>query len=118
METIHCKLYIIFSRKNNSLTTTLSFALEKIFTWLENWQLALSNEKCAVMHLGSKNPETKYHLGGYQLPITECYKDLGILIDNNLSFHSHYNAIVTKAFNSVNMILFVCLFVFISKICS
>ena len=54
------------------------------------------------MHLGRNNPKHVYNMrdndGAYQhLEETEVEKDLGVYVDNILSFHQHVNTAVNKA---------------------
>ena len=54
------------------------------------------------MHLGRNNPKHTYMMrdndGVYQkLDETELEKDLGVYVDNKLSFHQHVNTSVNKA---------------------
>jgi len=42
-------------------------------------------EKCAVMHLGKTNTKYNYFLNGQQLGKTSTEKDLGVIVDDNLT---------------------------------
>jgi ribonucleases P/MRP protein subunit RPP40 len=99
-----CKIYIIFSY-NSNLPSTLSLALDNIFNWIETWQLKLSLEKCAVLHLGHNNPRNKYYIGNHLLSVCSNYKDLGFIIDDKLNFKNHYDTIITKGYRMSNLIL-------------
>ena len=49
------------------------------------------------MHLGNRNPHHAYLMNGHELETTECEKDLGVHIDNQLKFHIHSVAASKKA---------------------
>ena len=60
-----------------------------------------NTDKCGVMHLGNNNPHNSYQMrdneGSYRvLNETEVEKDLGLYIDNKLTFQ-HVNQAVNKA---------------------
>jgi hypothetical protein len=97
-----CKIYIVFVREDQ--TSRLSIALENIFVWINKWQLKLSIEKCAVLHLGCNNPKNSYYIGNNVINACETYRDLGIIVDDKLNFHYHCNSIIDKAYQRMNLI--------------
>ena len=54
-------------------------------------------DKCKIMHLGTTNPKHTYTMGGTNLAVTSEERDLGVLIDDKLSFRNHIKGIVGKA---------------------
>ena len=78
--------------------------LDKLAKWAKDWQLSISFKKCQVLHLGSGNPKRNISLDGHLLPPVEQIKDLGILVDKGLKFTVHIGNIVSKAYNSINMV--------------
>ena len=76
--------------------------INSLSDWSDKWLLKFNTSKCSVMHLGRKNPKHIYDMrdndGVYQqLEETEVEKDLGLYVDNKLSFHHHVNTAVNKA---------------------
>lgn len=76
--------------------------IEKLSEWSDKWQLKFNTSKCSVMHLGWNNPNHSYSMKDNngqqrQLETTEKEKDLGVLVDNKLTFHQHVNSAVGKA---------------------
>ena len=101
-----CKLYIIFTTDQaTDQTNNLNLALDRILSWTKNWQLDLSLPKSAVLHLGTDNPQTPYYIGHYQLSAIKSIRDLGIIVDQNLSFAEHCSTITKKALQRANLIL-------------
>ena len=49
------------------------------------------------MHIGSNQHYRQYRLGGDFITVSDVEKDLGILIDNKLTFHKQCSTAVTKA---------------------
>jgi len=49
--------------------------------------------KCKILHLGKPS----YTMAGYVLEEVSEEKDLGVVIDGNLKFHSHSAAVLSKA---------------------
>ena len=91
------------SRDDALISERLSLSLDKLFAWTKSWQLKLAVDKCAVLHVGSKNPRSMYFLGGSVLRTCSNYKDLGLIIDEKLSFKAQYNAVITKAYQRANI---------------
>ncbi len=50
-----------------------------------------------VMHLGSQISKAEYMMDGTTLESVTEEKDLGVLIDDELKFHKHVSAAVSKA---------------------
>ena len=70
--------------------------------WTRSMQMSFNSSKCKVMHLGEKNPQKESVMldknGESQiLECTDIEKDLGVHIDNELSFNEHIIKQVNKA---------------------
>ena len=74
--------------------------LHKMYEWSKDWQMLFNAEKCKVLHLGRENRKYDYYLAEGLISETEEEKDLGVLINKNLSPSSHIAKVVKKA-NSV-----------------
>jgi ribonuclease P/MRP protein subunit RPP40 len=79
-------------------------ALGVVESWCSTWQLGLSVEKCCVLLLGS-GTEVPFTLSGKVLPYSSSVKDLGVLLDKNLSFSDHCTYIVKKARRTTGIVL-------------
>jgi hypothetical protein len=101
----HCKVAIyaddikLYSNvKNQSDQINFQSDIDKLFAWTQLHQLTISPIKSAMLHLGGKlNSRYPYLLNKSQIPVKETYKDLGVLIDSDLTFIPHINEIVKKA---------------------
>jgi ribonuclease P/MRP protein subunit RPP40 len=77
--------------------------LQKDLKTLENWSNSLLLEfhpdKCKKMHIGKPGPcpEQKYSLMGTYLHTCDVEKDIGVYIDQDLSFDRHIGEKVKKA---------------------
>ena len=78
--------------------------LNMLTKWTETWQLPFNYEKCVVMHIGSSNQSFSYSMKGLRLDETAEEKDLGIIVDKSLKFHSQTSAVVAKAFRQLGII--------------
>ena len=89
----------IYSQINNVTDAqSLQSDLSKLHDWSEKWLLMFHPEKCKVLHLGNKGDQPfKYKLDDVELEETTCEKDLGVNIDNKLSFSEHIDEKVNKA---------------------
>ena len=58
--------------------------LDSLSHWSLEWQMAFNTDKCHVMHLGRKNMKYVYKWGGGELEVTDCEKDVGVMISDSL----------------------------------
>ena len=75
--------------------------LDKIDEWSNKWLLTFNVEKFKIMHIGKNNPRNQYNMtknGGRSAlePVSE-EKDLGITLDEQLTFQKHIEAKTSKA---------------------
>jgi hypothetical protein len=78
---------------------TLQEDLLAIKRWMEDWLFPLNESKCKLMHKGQQAAEYDYHLTNGSTPIAQFQeeKDLGVIVDNQLSFEQHIAKQVSKA---------------------
>ena len=62
----------------------LQETLTKLCEWARTWGMAFNVAKCHVMHLGHHNPKSEYLMDGSKLGTTECERDIGVLVSDNL----------------------------------
>jgi uncharacterized protein (UPF0303 family) len=70
------------------------------------WQLPISFAKCSTLTINKRSAdnEVAFKLGEIILPNLSEVKDLGILVDNRLSFSSHISYAVKNAYQRANLI--------------
>lgn len=78
--------------------------LQRLQEWSRKWLLEFNADKCVTMHVGHRNPEIKYELGGRELRTTEIEKDLGVHISKDLKPAQHIGKITAKANRMVGLI--------------
>ncbi|CAJ0927875.1 unnamed protein product [Ranitomeya imitator] len=71
--------------------------LDKLETWAERWQMRFNNDKCKVIHMGRVNQYHHYTLNGKPLGKSDREKDLGILVNDKLTWSSQCQAAAAKA---------------------
>ena len=71
--------------------------LIQIGEWSEKWQMPFNVDKCAVMHIGQRNPEAQYSLLGQTINTTVVERDLGVLISRDLKFSAQCLAVEKRA---------------------
>ena len=91
------KVFKLITEKRD--TQVLQNDLDKLTNWSQTWLLKFHPDKCKHMRISRKKRkcETIYTLKGRPLEMIEEEKDIGIIIDSELSFDSHINAKVQKA---------------------
>ena len=86
--------------KSESDCIQLQKDIDQMSAWSHKWLLKFHPQKCNMMHIGKVNSENKlfeYEMEGHRLSYTKCEKDLGIFIDDKLSFDKHINYSINKA---------------------
>ena len=91
------KIFNVISEPKNK--DTLQRDLQKLREWSNTWLLRFHPEKCKHMHIGSRDsdPEYRYELLGRTLEKVSEEKDIGVTIDDQLSFDKHISDKVKKA---------------------
>ena len=78
----------------------LQVDIDNLVNWSDTWLLKFHPDKCKVMSIGHKSTvddSELYKMGAHNLDYSENEKDLGVYIDNKLTFESHINNAVNKA---------------------
>ena len=113
----NCKLYaddskIIAIIKKVEDTLVLQRDINALSDWTKDWLMRLNIGKCKVMYLGgSESERVEYTIedieSGLRVPLeeTNCEKDLGILISDDLRWKNHINSIAAKANRVLGMLL-------------
>lgn len=78
--------------------------LDYVSNWCIDNNMILNIEKCKILHFNKILPMTNYFIGRCVLQASECEKDLGIVVDDELSFDSHINSVVKKCFFVINQL--------------
>ena len=84
--------------------------LDNLVNWADKWQLRFNSDKCHVLHFGHNNPIRPYYMRKHdstdyvELATSEEEKDLGIVVDNQLTFAKHVETQVKKANRLVGLI--------------
>lgn len=78
---------------------SLQSDLNRMSCWAKTWQMSFNPEKCEVMRITHQRDLSVpiYHLFGKPLKVVNKFKDLGIIMSNNLKWSEHVNTIVNKA---------------------
>jgi len=89
--------------------------LDAVSDWVLDWLMQLNCEKCAVVHIGKRNPNSTYTIrkpDGIRVELrkSEGERDLGVRLDNELGFSQHIRAVTSKANSMIGMLknAFVC----------
>ena len=71
--------------------------INSLTSWSRKWQLPFNIGKCDALSLGYSNIHMRYFLNGNRLKSVEEEKDLGVIVDEKLNFHSHIAEATAKA---------------------
>lgn len=101
--TVPCLLYAddlkIFLEINNlNDCVKLQQNLSLVAEWCSVNKMSLNCSKCFVISFGSIKRKLFYNytLDNYRLERQSVIRDLGVYFDENLSFHNHYDYIISK----------------------
>ena len=78
--------------------------LQSLHKWIKEWLLSLNIEKCKIVSYGRQKQDTNYEIDGTQLERVTNIKDLGVIFDSDLKFHTHVNTIIGKAYAILGLI--------------
>ena len=66
-----------------------------------------NHSKCETLHFGTNlgtNPKLQHHLSGSPIPPVEKLRDLGLLVDQHLTFHYHTEYVSKKCIQWVALL--------------
>ena len=94
--------------RNEEDCNRLQEDLNKIYDWSIKWQMEFNLNKSHVMRMGKSKyrPYKEYQLGRETISEVSEEKDLGVIIQNNLSPEKHINRIFGKTYNILQNIGF------------
>ena len=70
--------------------------LDNLDNWARLLQMRFNVEKCKVLHLFKRNTSYEYNMGDLTLAKAREEKELGVIIDEQLTFDKHTEAQVNK----------------------
>ena len=76
--------------------------LNRIQQWCAENRMLLNVSKCNVLYLGKHNSKHNYTLGSDAFVASECERDLGVMIDSDMSFATHINKVRQKSYFLIN----------------
>ena len=99
--TCSCKLYaddlklysVIDTLEDLSL---LQGAINNLLEWSHKWQMNISHKKCAILHIGPMATDCTFTIDNCAVENVKSFRDLGVLVDSELSFVTHICNIVAK----------------------
>ena len=83
---------------------------QKLYDWSEQWLMKLNINKCKILSVGHRVKKNfKYgfnieNVGFVELEHVEVMQDLGVTIDENLSYKNHINDKINKAFQMIGIL--------------
>ena len=84
---------MIYSEPKTADDDSLQRDLNTLQDWSATWLMHFHPEKCKVLRLGRHKTNIQYCMNNVILEEIEAEKDLGVLVDNQLSFKSHVASI-------------------------
>ena len=78
----------------------LEHDLSLMTDWFNAKKLSLNLYIMVAMQFWNNNANLELHVDYLKIPLVECTKFLGVLIDNQLMWHDHVNHLVNKLSNN------------------
>lgn len=97
-------LKIFISYKSGETNEQLAKACKVIQEYSDMWQLPINIDKTCIIHLGRRNPCLPIAINGCPIQPKVNVRDLGIIIDKDLSFSAHCATISRKAMAAAHLI--------------
>ena len=102
------KIYNRVKQNEQADNNRIQSSLNKGVDWAKIWLMKFNFTKCHHMHIGKHDIGTKYTMQDgneiFELENVKNEKDLGIVIDSNLSFRDHINSKVNLANRNLGII--------------
>jgi len=89
----------------NHDTCSMQAALDRLQQWCCDWQLTINVGKCHILHLGIKNTRKTYILNGNKVSSAHLVGDLGVDVDEGMTYDAHINKIIGKAYSRIGVLL-------------
>ena len=70
--------------------------LNKFLKWSTSNKMYINSSKCKTLHFGTTNPKLQHHLCASPIPPVEILRDLGLFVDQHLTFHYHTEYVFKK----------------------
>ena len=98
----------LYSLVTSNADNRAQFSLNRAVDWSKVWKMIFNIIKCHHLHIGKKFTETIYTMesDGQQVELEKVKneKDLGVIIDQNLTFRDHITSKVNIANRNVGII--------------
>ena len=81
-------------------SSTRQTDIDKLHTVSASWGLSMNHSKCVVIRFHRRSvciPPSQYTLNQNQLKAVMSHKDLGVVVDSDLKFHSDVRSVAHKA---------------------
>ena len=77
---------------------TLQNDIDSMYEWTKDSLLVFNPQKCSSMTISKRKPENRcYEINSCRLRVTESERDLGVVVDNKLTFEEHIWSKIKKA---------------------
>ena len=86
---------------------TLQKDIDAVACWAADWKLELNASKCKSFKITLKRNfiDSTYSINGTTLENVTSIKDLGVILDQKLTFEDHINATVSKANRALGLLI-------------
>ena len=87
---------------------SIQHIIDELQVWTQDWLLQFNAGKCCVLHLGTNNPMANYTIYNPTTKVREQLKnraeerDLVVIINDKLNFHSHVQHVISHASSSLD----------------
>ena len=88
------KLYRPIMTKEDA--PSLQEDIDSLVQWSLNWQLPFNVEKCKIMRIEKEKNPQPFYMNERPLNHIKEEKDLDVVVDNRLKFHTHVASAVTQ----------------------
>ena len=104
----HVKLYARVDSESDA--HSLQTQLDALRKWSDTWKFKLNPDKCKVLSLTlRRNPVMVcYVIGGVVLERVQVMRDLGVFLDQRLTFGEHVQRTVRKANRALGLLMRTC----------
>ncbi len=88
-------------------SSLLQSDINNLLFWSQKWKLHFNESKCVLLQFRLSNkspPKSYYFIGENPIQTKDSHKDLGVIMQTNLKWNSHYDSICSKAYRTLYLL--------------
>ena len=85
----------------------LQQCVDNLLSWSNKWNFHFNDSKCILMHFHKSQSQSHSHvytIGDHPISTRDTHRDLGIMLQSDLNWASHYDFICSRAYRILGLL--------------